>query len=200
MNIQDESLKTFREISGAEPMFRLEGPFGKRIVGMSGGWAEIRNVDKILRKLSEIDKRNGTTSQILNASRVAGKKHLLHATRLALIAQVTGRNFTQSLDIELICWIAGLRQIERALERVGIHEGEHQVALLTVGKSKEQVQHAQEEALKQLGIRRNDSVLGETPEKIRELAKAFSISKHELETAGVGELVLERVSLLSLQQ
>jgi KEOPS complex subunit Cgi121 len=200
MNIQDKSLKTFREILGElNPMFELEGPFGKRIVGVIGGQAKVKNVDELLQKLAKIDGKNETISQILDASRIAGKKHLLHATRLALIAHATGKNFAQSLDIEFLCWVAGLRQIEQALKRVGVHEGERSVALLIIGNSREQVQHTQEEALDRLEIKRDDEVLEITPEKTPDLIKAFSIHERELEAAGVDELILERVALLSLQ-
>ncbi|MEA1905163.1 MAG: KEOPS complex subunit Cgi121 [Candidatus Hadarchaeota archaeon] len=180
-------------------MFELEGPFGKRVVGVIGGQAKVKNVDGLLQKLAKIDGENETTSQILDAPRIAGKKHLLHATRLALIAHATGKNFAQSLDIELLCWITGLRQIKQALERVGVHEGEHSVALLTIGNSLEKARRAQEEALDRLEIKRDDEVLEITPEKTSDLIKAFSIHEQELETASVDELILERVALLSLQ-
>lgn len=200
MNIQDKSLKTFREILGElNSMFELEGPFGKRIVGVIGGQAKVKSVDELLQKLAKIDGKNETASQILDASRIVGKKHLLHATRLALIAHATGKNFAQSLDIELLCWVAGLRQIEQALGRVGVHEGERSVALLTIGNSREQVRHTQEEALDRLKIKRDDEVLEVTPEKAPDLIKAFSIHERELEAAGLDELILERVALLSLQ-
>lgn len=180
-------------------MFELEGSFGKRVVGVTGGWAKVKNVDELLQKLAKIDGKNRTTSQILDASHLAGKKHLLHATRLALIAHASGKNFAQSLDIELVCWIAGLRQIEQALKRVGIHEGKCSVALLTIGNSHEQVRHTQEEAVDRLEIKQDDEVLEVTPEKTSDLSKTFSIHKRELEAASVDELILERVALLSLQ-
>ncbi len=180
-------------------MFELEGPFGKRFVGVAGGQVKVRNIDELLQKLAKIDGKNKTISQTLDASRIAGKKHLLHAAHLALIAHATGKNFAQSLDIELLCWVAGLRQIEQALERVGVHKGELSVALLTIGNSREQVRRTQEEALYRLEIKRDDKVLEVTPEKTSDLSKTFSIHERELDVTSVDELILERVALLSLQ-
>jgi len=180
-------------------MFELEGSFGKRVVGIIGGRVKIRNINELLRKLAEIDRENRTTSQIFDASRVAGKIHLLHAAHLALAARATGKGFAQSLDIELICWVAGLRQIERALKRVGIRRGEQSVALLTIGDAHQQVQCAQREIVKRLEIRRDDKVLEITSDKSGDLIRSFSIREQELKTASVSELILERVALLSLQ-
>lgn len=95
--------------------FELKGPFGKRIVRVAGGRGTVLNTDKFIQTLAAIDKVRGTTSQVFDALRVVGVEHLVHAARLALIAHVTKRNFASSLGIELICWVAAERQIERAL-------------------------------------------------------------------------------------
>lgn len=181
-------------------MFELEGPFGKRVIGIIGGHMKVKNTNDLFQKLAEIGGRNRTISQIFDASSIAGKGHLLHAARLALIAHATRKSFAQSLDIELVCWTAGLRQIERALKRVGIRRGERSVALLTIGNSHKQVRRAQMEVTKKLGIKKDDKVLEITPNRNRDLVKIFSIHERELEAASVGELILERVSLLSLQR
>lgn len=178
----------------------LTGPFGKRILDIAGGRGVVRGVGEILKKVAAIDKKHGTTSQVFDASRIAGKAHLAHAAKLALTAQSTRRSFTSSLGLELMCWAAGVRQINLALERVGLREGGTEVAILTLGSSRLAVKRARADIFSKLGIERDDSVLELTPEKARSLAGVFSISERELGVTPIQKLVLERIALLSLEK
>ena len=181
-------------------MFELKDTFGKRVIGIAGGRATVDNVDEIFKKLASVDRKHGTVSQVFDASRIAGKGHLLQGTRLALIAHATGKNFASSLNIELVCWVAGERQINRALEKVGMRKGDRLVAILTVGKTPLGVRRAQADILRGLQIKRDDKVIELAPRKIASLLKIFSIPKRELNIADVQKLVLERIALLSLQR
>ena len=181
-------------------MFKLRGAFGKRVIGIAGGRTTVVNVDGIFKKLASVDRKHETVSQIFDASRIAGKGHLLHGAKLALIAHATGKNFASSLNIELACWIAGERQINRALEKVGMHKGNRLVAILTVGKTLLGMRRAQADILSGLQIKRDDDVIELAPRKIAVLLKTFSIPKRELDIADVQKLVLERIALLSLQR
>ena len=181
-------------------MLTLKGHFGKCVLGISGGKGAVHDIEKILRGIAKIDRKHGTTSQVFDASRIAGKTHLAHAAKLALTAQSTRRDFTSSLGLELMCWATGARQITQALERVGLREGSTRVAVLTLGKSRGTVNRAQTDIFSELGIERDCRVLELTPEKARSLVKVFSISEEELKLAPIEKLVLERIALLSLEK
>lgn len=181
-------------------MFELTGTFGKRTVGVVGGRKTVDDVDEVLTKLASIDHKHGTVSQIFDASRIAGKGHLVHAARLALMAHGTNRGFASSIGIELVCWTAGLRQIDRALERVGISSGCNTLAILTIGRTRAQVRGAQVDAIHELKIKRDDGVVELTPQKIPALLKIFSIPKHELKITDIQKLVFERMALLGLEK
>jgi KEOPS complex subunit Cgi121 len=181
-------------------MFELRGAYGKRVVGVVGGRARVDDVDEFLRKLAMIDKENLTTSQVFDASSIAGKEHLVHASRLALIAQATKKNFASSMNIELVCWAAGERQIARAFEKVGLHKSSKDLAILTLGDSRTRVKQASVNIRRELDIKRDDDVLDVTQEKVSKLLKVFSIPKDELKIAPIQKLVLERVALLALEK
>jgi len=181
-------------------VYELKGTFGKRVVGIVGGKTTVEGVDEVLEGLARIDRKHGTVSQIFDASRIAGKEHLLHAARLALIAQATGKNFASSLNIELACWVAGERQIDRALGKVGVHKGGMKIAILTIGKTRSVVKRAVADLMRELSVERDDDVVELGPEKIAPLLKVFSIPKSELGIADIRKLVLERIALLSLQR
>jgi KEOPS complex subunit Cgi121 len=181
-------------------LFELKGAFGKRIVGVMGARVDTQDIDAMLKTLAVIDKRSQTTCQIFDADRIAGEEHLVHAAKLALTAQATHLNFADSLNIELVCWVSGLRQIARAFDRVGVRKGCSHVAVLTVGKDREDVKRAQMETLRRLNLDRDDKVLDVNSKKISVLMKVFDISKKELQIAPIEKLVLEKVALLSLQR
>ena len=181
-------------------MLTLAGPFGRRALRIAGGRVAVRDVGEILKKIEAIDGGHGTVSQVFDASRIAGKAHLAHAAKLALTAHSMGRGFTSSLGLELMCWAAGVRQIDLALKRVGLREGSCEVAILTLGGSRLAVKRAQDEIFSRLDIKRDDRVLELTPKKTRLLADVFSVSERELGVAGIEKLVLERIALLSLER
>jgi tRNA threonylcarbamoyladenosine modification (KEOPS) complex Cgi121 subunit len=181
-------------------MFKLRGPFGERIVGVVGGRASTRDVDEFLGKLAKADRKNRTTSQAFDASSIAGKGHLVHAARLALVAHATKKNFASSLNIELVCWVAAERQIARAFKKVGLRESSKELAILTLGDSRARIRHALANICRGLGIERDDGVLELTREKVGSLRKVFSISEDELKIAPLQKLVLERVALLALER
>ncbi len=181
-------------------MFELKGAFGKRVVGVVGGRVSVSDVDEFLGKLAKADRKNRTTSQAFDASGIAGKEHLVHAARLALTAHAAKRNFASSLNIELVCWAAAERQIARAFEKVGVHEGSKGLAILTLGGSRVQVRRVLVSICRELGIERDDGVLELTREKVSNLCKVFSISEDELKIASIQKLVLERAALLALER
>jgi tRNA threonylcarbamoyladenosine modification (KEOPS) complex Cgi121 subunit len=181
-------------------MYELRGSFGKRVVGIVGGRLGNDGINAILEGLARIDRRRGTVSQIFDASRIAGKEHLLQAARLSLIAEATGKKFASSLNIELACWAAAERQIVRGFDKVGVHKGTSDVALLILGKSGLAVKRSIKDFVRELIVERDDDVVELTQEKIPTLLKIFSISRSELKICDIQKLVLERIALLRLQR
>lgn len=181
-----------------EATLEFKGPFGRRVGVVAGGRGMVADVDEFLRRLAEIDRKRNTTSQAFDASQVAGAEHLVHAARLALIAHATKHNFASSLNIELVCWVAAERQIGRAFRKVGVQRGEGELAFLTIGTSRPQLKAAMNEIFRELGIKRDDSVLELKRGKLSAIKKNFSISQKELRIAPLRKIVLERVALLAL--
>ncbi len=181
-------------------MVEITGEFGERQVLVTGGFAEIENIEKIIEKLNEIDEKYETISQLFNASTIAGKNHLYHASKLALEALENGQAFAKSPSIELTCWVAGMRQIKKSLKRVGVDEDSNKIALVTIGEKKTKAEEAQKEILQTLDVERDEQVLEIDKDKEKRLGKIFSISEKQLEIMPIDRLVMEKVALLSLEQ
>lgn len=152
----------------------------------------------IIQKLEEIDRMRGTVSQVFDASSIAGPKHLIHAARLAITAGDSGRGLADSLKMDLVCWVAGERRIGEALRKVGLRPDGREIAFLVLGDSTQRVRAALTDIFK-LGAKRDDKLLELSPKKGKKLKQRFLISQKELDIAPIGDLVLERVALLSLE-
>lgn len=180
-------------------MYLIGGDFGERYVSIVGGVVGIEDVTGVVDILSEIDSEFGTVSQIFDAEKIAGRDHLLLAARLAFDAMERDRSFADDSSIELTCWAAGMRQINKSLEKVGVKEGENGVVLFVSGEDEESVEQAREACLERLGIDGNDDFVGvDGCEEV--LSETFDLSEDRLEVYPIEELVMEKVSLLSLEQ
>lgn len=181
-------------------MDKIEGNFGKRFVEVSGGYGNIGKIEDAIKTVEEIDSSGGTVSQLLDGNAIAGKEHLLHSAKLALEALERGRSFADSARIELTCWVAGSRQIDKSIERVGIKEDSDEIGVITIGGDESKVRGGQREIFSRLGIDRDEEVLDITDEKVDRIREIFSISEDQLDVASLEEIVLEKVALLSLEQ
>ncbi|MEM3421394.1 MAG: KEOPS complex subunit Cgi121 [Candidatus Hadarchaeum sp.] len=180
-------------------VYRIRGSFGVRVLGLASGTFNVDSVEGFVRRLAKTDAEVGTVTQAFNSLRVAGVEHLVHASRLAIIAFESGRGFASSLAIELICWVAAERQIYRAFEKMGVRSGRNDLALVSVGSSASQVRKAILKIFKDLGAIWDNSLMEMKSEKIPEIRRAFSIAR-EAELAPIQSIVLERIALLALEK
>lgn len=183
-----------------EEMTKIRGNFGERWVAISGGKSTIDDIENIIGKVNEIDESFGTISQLFDASRIAGKQHLLHASKLALESLGRERSFADSPSIELTCWVAGLRQINKSLDRVGIRSDSDEIVLVVIGEQESDVWNSLKKISEEIDLGENENFLEITDERVNTLKEAFSISQNQLDVTSIQEIVLENVALLSLEQ
>lgn len=181
-------------------LVEVVGDFGKRHVLVAGGFIEISDVEEIIEKVREVDEKYGTISQIFDAKTIAGKNHIHHASKLALESLENGRAFAKSSSIELTCWVAGMRQINKSLERVGVKEDSNEIAIVTIGEKKVEANEAQDELIQDMGVEKNEQVLEVDEEKKENLMEIYSISEKQLENMPIEKMIMEKVALLSLEQ
>ncbi|MBS3815507.1 MAG: hypothetical protein KGY45_02965 [Hadesarchaea archaeon] len=171
----------------------------ENIIAITSGKTKLSEIEDTIKKIKEISESHNVTSQVFDAECIAGKKHIIHSTRLALKAIESGNNFAESPDIELACWISGTRQINKALKNVGIREDTEKITLITIGISENEVKAANREISNELEVSEDESVLEITPEKVETLKKLFSLKEKEIKVASLEDLILERIALLSLE-
>ena len=155
------------------------------VVGARGKVGPVR---AFVARLHEVAGELGLEAQAFDADMVFGGEHLLVAWEHTERAFDRGRNIATDRMMEVLLFAAGERQIETALAKIGLKEGQGGMALLIVGEGDSAP------LLDKLGLERADELLegrmdklssiGLTPEEIR-----------SVERERVFDLVLERVAL-----
>jgi KEOPS complex subunit Cgi121 len=146
-----------------------------------------------------------TTVQLFDADHVAGKPHLFFAALNALKAFEKGRNISEKLEMETLLYASGQRQIDKAIEMLGVRPESSKIALLMIASNEEEAAEAEKIVL---GIR-DDKVLEiEGEGKVRDLMEAFGVTRLELETMVESDeerervlmwLIIERNALLAIE-
>jgi KEOPS complex subunit Cgi121 len=178
--------------------------FGKYcgIVGFRN--VEINNCEGFLETV-HMRKPANVEIQYFDASIVATWQHLYFAVVNALTAFRNGRNISRSLAMETMLYASGRRQIQKAIELIGIKPTSANMAILMIEGEPRAVQSSLAEISHWLSGQRDDMVLGLSDEKMGRVKRAFDISETELETImgkgglkkAIVDLVIERMALLA---
>lgn len=162
------------------------------------GSLTVADLDELLETLDEIADSTQTTVQAFHADYVVSEAHLARALARADRAIARGENVARDRSVEILCYAAGRRQINRALE-MGVREGENRVVLLVDSSADDET--AEQEAIERLREHIDEgAVLGEYDEAT--VRSFFDIGDAELEAVDgtLADLVLERVALLDVEK
>lgn len=158
------------------------------------GWAENVDVDRFLAWLASVGDEHGAAVQAFDARYVAGRAHLEAAVDRANRAFDRDDAIADDRAIEILCYAAGRRQIDRAME-IGVDRGRHPVAVVIDGGDEAAAAAA-------VGDRIDETdVIGHARDEGM-IADYFHITERERRatTAGLEALVIERVSLLAVDK
>ena len=165
-----------------------------RIIGAKG---KIDNIDKFLKKIRQFSVENNLIIQIFNADLIYGKNHLVSAVKHAERAFNTNTNVTNSIEMEILLYASGERQIKLAIPKMGVKIGNSKVALV-IFKDKDLIENSTiDNLIKFIAFRRDDSVLEGNKNKIIN----FGITEEEIVTVSeckYGDLILEKVAMVDV--
>ncbi len=146
--------------------------------------------------------------QFFDSKLIAGWKHLYFAALNALNAFKNKTNISNSLAVETLLYASAQRQINKAVELLGIKTKTSQVAVLVIAKTKQKIVTILETVSKLMSNERDDSVFELTNEKVYGVKRLFDISDLELEAKlekkgfekeALIDLVIEHGALLATQ-
>lgn len=165
---------------------------------ITGGLIEIDDVKKFVRDLQSISADYGVTVQAVDADAIAGQCHVEFAVGKAIQSFEQGRNLARDMGMEIMLYLRGRRQIEKALE-IGARPGMNRIALIIVGDDAEKARRAAESLLDEV----DPSVVDYTHAKDALLMRLHEITPAEASIVGpdrMPELVRERSALLEFEK
>jgi len=148
------------------------------------------DVEKALQKLRKFS----SPSQIFDADIICGRDHVIAAYLHAKKSFDYGKNITRSMDMEILLYVSGKRQIDDAIKFAGAKDNGKYVFLF-YGKSRKDA----ENFLHELGLKIDNTLLRTTIKKL----KKFGVSEKELKTVSKSkytDLVLEKMAMLDVMK
>ena len=167
------------------------------------GWrGSVQEKNVIIETIKKISKKRDIVCQLLDAGKVYGKEHLIAAVNHAVRAFLYETNTCNSLDMEILLYASGKKQINDAIACMGIKEDMKSFVLVLVGETHLSSYNGKlgmdmYTFLEDLGLKRDDSVI----EGSVDVLKQFGISENELKTVDTsmyGDLILEKVALVDV--
>ncbi len=144
--------------------------------------------------------------QFFDADLVATREHLYFAALNALQAFLCKTNISKTVAMETMLYASSVRQIQKAINCLGIKPQTKNMAVIILGNNPELVDSTLKVLSSSIGVRADDSVLGLTEEKLQRIRHVFAISSEELETqADVDsgkafvDLIVEHMALLATE-
>jgi KEOPS complex subunit Cgi121 len=161
----------------------------KNDIQIMGFKANISDLDEFMTKIDVIGQE--CTIQLLNANGIAGKVHIIHATKHAIIAFERNENIAKDLGLEICVRASGQRQISKALDILGIKEGLMKICAVAVGCNKIVLAE-----LENIIGKKDNTILKPDYETLKEL---YKISDLELETLGsISNIMIEKTTSIIL--
>jgi KEOPS complex subunit Cgi121 len=151
--------------------------------------------------------RKGVQVQFFEADLIATQEHLYFSALNALRSFENHTNISKSPAMETILYTAAVRQIQKAIERLGVKSQTKNVAAVVFGESGVEAEKVLRDVSTHLGAQPDESVLELTAEKTEKIKAAYNITDSEIRTiakngdmqAALVNLVVERVALLATQ-
>ena len=167
----------------------------QKIIGAKG---KIQDINSFLKKIITLSSRYDMVIQVVNADFVYGKDHLFSAVEHTIRSFKNRMNSLNSLSLEMLLYASGERQIQKAIEKIGIKNGNQKIAFIFIKENNRKISDDEvEHVLSSLNLKRDDKVL----EGDVDTLKRFGITEDELSTipeSKYGDLLLEKVALVDI--
>ncbi len=166
-----------------------------KIIGAVG---EIKNIDSFLKIINNFSKENNILIQTFDANVIFGKKHILSAINHAQRAIDRKTNTTNSLEMEILLYSSGERQLKLAIPKMGVKKGKTKIVVVFLKEKKGNLSNKKiEEFLNMVSLNRDDKVLYGNENTL----KLFGINDNEIETVSkekFSNLILEKVAMVDI--
>ena len=149
--------------------------------------ATIISVEETLNLINSI-KKDGEIIQLLNADSIVSKNHIIHGVNQAFLAFERGENLAKDISVEIALRCSTQRQISKAFKILGLKEGEMNLCAILI--------NCQDYTSELSSIFTLDESVF-TPD-FENLAKIYKISDDELKTMSMEEVIIDRITKLTV--
>ena len=161
-------------------------------VEIAGFKGKIDSIPDILKQVDSIKSNccDGCIIQLIDATAIAGKKHLLHGIVHGILAIKRKTNLANDLGIEICLRISAQRQISKALNILGLKEGNMDIVAVLI--------NCPDYFIDDLSniFTRDDDVLNPDLDILKEI---YNISDEELSIFDVDDVLIDRTSELIVE-
>ncbi len=178
-----------------------------------GKWVEITGYNNVSflaveQFLKSNRKQNAQVDlQFFDAQLIATQEHLYFAVLNALQAHKNKTNISKSTAMEVMLYASAVRQIQKAIQRLGVKPASTSMAAVIVGDDPERIQLMLKEVSKCVGAEPNERVLELTEGKVELIKATFGLMDEEIKIAtkngdlskAIVDLVVEQVAVLATQ-
>ena len=148
--------------------------------------ATIDSIDETLKQMNDI-KNDGEIIQLLNADSIVSKNHIIHGVNQAFLAFSRDENLANDISVEIVLRCSAQRQISKAFNILGLKEGNVNLCAVFINCD-------YTEELSSL-FSRDDEVFAADENRLK---KGYGISEHELKTMSMENIILDRISKLTV--
>lgn len=156
-------------------------------VQILGFKATINSLEETLNLINSIHK-DDEIIQLFNADAIVSENHILHGVNQAYLAFERGENLANDISVEIALRCSAQRQISKAFKILGLKEGEMNLCAVLVNC---------DDYTSELSsvFTPDESVLAADE---NELKKIYKISDAELENMSIEEIIIDRITKLTV--
>lgn len=182
----------------------VQRKIGNRYLFIKTGFANIDNVDAILKKLSVLQKEG--IFQLFSIKPVVSLEQVVSAAEQATDSFERQANFSKNLSLEFLLRLIGTRQITKALEITGLKKGRNAVAIVACSSNRKSAEESVSAIAREIYFEESTGVIERNLKyNSHYLKKIYGISNTQLETLKdlrepLKEAVFERIAILSLEE
>ena len=155
-----------------------------QILGFKG---TINSLEETLNLINSI-RKDDEIIQLFNADAIVSKNHIIHGVNQAFLAFDRGENLANDISVEVVLRCSAQRQISKAFKILGLKEGEINLCavLINCGDYTDELSSI---------FTPDNSVLIPDDENLK---KIYKISDVELDNMSIEEIVIDRITKLTV--
>ena len=156
-------------------------------VKILGFKASIDSVGDVLDKVDSI-KGDGEIIQLLDADSIVSENHIIHGVNQAFLAFDRGENLAKDISVEIVLRCSAQRQISKAFKMLGLHEGEMNLCAVLIN-----CDDYTDELSSLFSL--DDAVFNPDFDYLK---KIYKVSDSELENLSLEEVIIDRITKLTV--